>query len=179
MTDSCVIDTNVLIVASAADDSSPFRPDATPVEEDQYRRIVLDWLVAFDGERSRWPVLDFDWHIMTEYQRNLGVQDYGLLVLMRKLDEQQVVWVTLETDGDGNAVLPAALVRAVPDLADRKMAAAVLAARAAGYSCRLVNACDTDWLDHEDLLREAGIEVMHLLEHEWLRPRWTLKHSEP
>ena len=42
-----LVDTNVLIVASAADDGSPFRPDATPVEDAQLRQLVLDLLQGY------------------------------------------------------------------------------------------------------------------------------------
>lgn len=177
LTDTRVVDTNVLIVASAADESSPFRPDATPVDEAQYRQVVLDWFIAFEQDATRWVVLDHDWHIMTEYQHKLGEQDYGLLALLRKLDRQEVAWVGFAVDADHHAVLPAALLDTVHDLADRKMVAAVLAARDAGHPCRLVNACDTDWLDDEDGLRAAGVEMEHLLEDEWLRPRWLRKRA--
>ena len=42
-----LVDTNVLIVASAVDEGSPFRQDATPVEEAALRQQVFDWLEAF------------------------------------------------------------------------------------------------------------------------------------
>lgn len=44
MAESRVVDTNVLIVASAADDGSPFRPEATPVQEVALRQQVFEWL---------------------------------------------------------------------------------------------------------------------------------------
>lgn len=172
MNEALVLDTNVLIVASAADEGSPFRPDATPVQEAAYRQKVLDWLMAFEVDAQRHAVLDWDWHICGEYSNKLTEQDYGWLVMMAKRDRNEVVWAGLEMDADGNAVLPPTLACAVTDLADRKMVAAILAAKADGHICKLVNACDTDWLDCEEAMVAAGIETEHLLEHEWLRPKW-------
>lgn len=175
MADAHVVDTNVLIVASAADDGSPFRPEATPVEEAGLRAKVLDWLLAFEQDAARHAVLDWDWLICTEYTNKLSEQDYGWLALMAKKDRNEVVWVGLEADADGSATLPRALARAVTDLADRKMVAAVLAAQAAGHSCRLVNACDTDWLDCGDALAAQEVVIEHLLL-DWLRHKWEAKH---
>ncbi len=65
--DKHVIDTNVLLVASAADVASPFAPDATPVEEAGLRRKVLEWLMAFEGSERR-MVIDWGWVIVDEYK---------------------------------------------------------------------------------------------------------------
>jgi hypothetical protein len=67
------------------------------------------------------------------------------------------------------------LAVAVTDLADRKMIAAILAAQIQNHTCHLVNACDTDWLDCENSLIAHGIQAEHLLEFEWLRPKWQSK----
>ncbi|QHJ00405.1 hypothetical protein GT347_21945 [Xylophilus rhododendri] len=174
MADGSVVDTNVLIVASAADYGSPFRPDATPVQDDILRMEVLDWVQAFDCDAGRSVVLDWDWHICSEYQNKLNVdQDYGWLAMMAKKDRNEVVWIGLEMDSDGHAILPADLGSAVTDLADRKMVAAVLSAQSDGHDCRLVNACDTDWLDCEPALKNAGVHVHQLLG-DWLKH----KHSQ-
>lgn len=178
MADARVVDTNVLIVASAADDGSPFREDATPVEEAVLRQKVLDWLKAFEQDPERHAVLDWDWHICGEYQNKLTDQDYGFLALMSKRDHNQVVWVGLQVDHDGHAVLEDALSTAVTDLADRKMVAAVLAAGAEQHVCRLTNACDTDWLDCADALAAHGVDVEHLIE-EWLRRKWQAMRGGP
>ena len=50
--DKHVIDTNVLLVASAAHVASPFAPDATPVEEAALRQTVLDLADRVRGERQ-------------------------------------------------------------------------------------------------------------------------------
>lgn len=172
-----VVDTNVLIVASAADEGSPFPADATPVEAAELRQRVLDWLIAFEQDPARQAVLDWDWHLCGEYQHKLSEQDYGWLALMHKRDRNEVVWVGLEMDADGNALLPPALAASVADLADRKMVAALLAADGAEGRARAVNACDTDWLDWTEALDAAGLEVEHLLL-DWLRSRWRLKHGK-
>ena len=174
MVDAVVVDTNVLIVASAADDGSPFQPGATPVQERTLRQMVLDWLRAFEGDSSRHAVIDWDWHVCSEYQNKLSDQDYGWLALMAKRDRNEVVWVGLTIDQHGHAVLPTQLAAAVTDLADRKMVAAVLAAKDLGHNACLVNACDTDWLECADALKAFGIPVTQILE-AWLIAKWTAK----
>lgn len=176
MADTRVIDTNVLIVASAADGGSPFRPDATPVEEVGLRESVLRWMQAFEKDESRHAVLDWDWKICGEYQNKLTEQDYGWLAIMGKKDRDQVAWVGLRYDAHGHAELPASLCEDVTDLADRKMVAAVLEANARGHMCKLTNACDTDWIGCEAALGGAGIAMEHLIEH-WLRKKWAEKHG--
>lgn len=173
MAEARVVDTNVLIVASAADDGSPFRPEATPVEEATLRNDVLEWLTEFERDNNRHAVLDWDWLICGEYQNKLTEQDYGWLALMAKKDRNEVVWVGLEVDNDGHAILPRSLEAAVTDLADRKMVAAVLAAKSEDWACKLTNACDTDWIDCEKKLIEHDIESEHIIE-AWLRVKWKL-----
>jgi len=172
--DSRVVDTNVLIVASAADDGSPFRPEATPVQEAALRQKVLDWLTEFTSDTDRHLVLDYDWHLCSEYRNKLTEQDYGWLAVMGKLDRNEIVWIGLTLDDGRHAVLPRGLATAVTDLADRKIVAAALAAINDEYDCRITNACDTDWLDYGDALAKFGIEVEHVIE-AWLRAKWAAK----
>ncbi|MEA2079179.1 MAG: hypothetical protein U9P00_04850 [Pseudomonadota bacterium] len=176
MTEARVVDTNVLIVASAADDGSPFRPDATPVQEAELRQQVLDWLIEFEGDAQRHAVLDWDWLIVDEYQNKLTEQDYGFLAMMAKRDRNEVIWVGLNTDAQGDAVLEDALADAVTDRADRKMVAAVIAACAQQPGCKLTNACDTDWLDCADALDAHGVVVEHLIG-AWLRTKWQTRRG--
>jgi hypothetical protein len=178
MAEARVVDTNVLIVASSADESSPFQPDATPVQESELRQKVLDWLVDFEADAQRHAVLDWDWHICGEYRNNLTEQDYGWLALMGKKDRNEVVWVGLEMDADGHAVLNDELATAVTDLADRKMVAAALAAIEANMPTFLTNACDTDWLDCQAVLKKHGVELENLLFDDWLQARWHQKHNK-
>lgn len=174
---SRLVDTNVLIVASAADAGSPFRAEGTPVEDAALRQRVFDWLEAFEADPARHAVLDTGWHVCGEYGHKLSEQDYGWLVMMHKIDHGQVVWVDVRLDTDGNAVLPPALTSAVTDLADRKMVAAALAALSQGSACKLINASDTDWLDCQKALQAAGLEVENLL-NDWLVARWHAKHGK-
>jgi hypothetical protein len=174
MADARVVDTNVLIVASAADDASVFNTEATPVDDARLRQQVLDWLLEFEGDPGRHVVLDYDWLVFSEYERKLTEQDYGLLAMLRKQERNEVLWVKLEQDRDGHAVLPSGLEKAVSDRDDRKMVAAALAASECMVSCRLTNACDTDWLDCGDAIATHGVCVEHLIE-EWLRRKWQEK----
>jgi hypothetical protein len=177
MVEARVVDTNVLIVASAADDSSPFRPEATPIEEAALRQQVLVWLTEFEKDPQRYAVLDWDWLICDEYHHKLTDQDYGWLALMAKKDRNEVVWVGLRIDADGHAELSPELTAAVTDRADRKMVAAVIASLEHVSSCRLTNACDTDWLDCADVLSDNDIDVEHLIE-DWLRKKWQTMRTE-
>ncbi|MBP6559980.1 MAG: hypothetical protein KA212_06800, partial [Burkholderiaceae bacterium] len=130
----------------------------------------------FESDPTRHVVLDYGWDICAEYQNKLGEQDYGWLALMAKRDRNEVVWVGLEHDADGHALLEPTMAEAVTDLADRKIVAAGLAAIAAGHPCQITNACDTDWLDCNVPMEAAGLDVEHLLE-DWMRARWLVKHG--
>ena len=77
-----LVDTNVLIVASAADGGSPFGAESTPIEEAALRQQVFDWLEAFVADPTRHAVLDVDWHVCGEYRHKLTEQDYGWLAMM-------------------------------------------------------------------------------------------------
>lgn len=180
--DKHVIDTNVLLVASAAHDSSPFLADATPVEEIHLRRRVLEWLMAFEvAERS--IVLDFGWKIFAEYKgenrrAKLTEQDYGLLVVLQKYSTGKALSVSLQWESPQRARIDhPELTVAIKDDADRKMVAAVLAAGCAGGGCNLVNACDTDWYDCQPQLEAADIFVEQLIGNEWCHPIWQKKQA--
>ena len=101
---SRLVDTNVLIVASAADAGSPFRAEGTPVDDAALRQRVFDWLEAFEADPTRHAVLDAGWQVCGEYGHKLSEQDYGWLVMMHKIDHNEVVWVDVQPDADGNAV---------------------------------------------------------------------------
>lgn len=177
MSESRVVDTNVLIVASASHATSPFPEGKTPVNEAELRAQVLAWVEAFEVDPHRHAVLDLDWYICKEYRNKLSDQDYGWLALMTKLDKKEVVWVSFDVDEHGHAVLPPDLAISVTDLADRKMVASALAVHVDFRPCKLTNACDTDWLDCDDVLKVAGVETEHLLE-DWLHTKWTEKKAK-
>jgi len=181
MADVRVVDTNVLYVASAADTASPFPSDGTPVEKANIRDEVLNWLQEFELDSERHVVIDWDWHICSEYLKKkdrggITEQDYGWLAIMAKRDRDEVAWVGLTVDEHGHAKLPPNVSTAVSDLDDRKMVAAVMAAVADGHDCKLAVACDTDWLDCEACMHGAGIALEYLIER-WLREKWAAKRE--
>jgi len=156
--DDHVIDTNVLLVASAAHPFSPFSDSHVPPE---HRETVLDWLVAFRGDSGRKLVLDMTMEIYQEYRNKLGDQDLGLQVIHERMADAE--WVEISLDANGHGVVPAALSSL--DRSDRKLAAAALAAP---RPTTIVNCADSDWLDTEEGCNAAGVRVQHLLE-AWLR----------
>jgi len=178
---SCVLDTNVLVVAMAADHSSSIKPDATHVDDPVLRRQVLDWLIEFD-KSTQAIVIDYNGLIWDEYRgksrdTKLSEQDYCMQLILNKKDRCLATYIELEVDQHGHARLPKGLSDHVTDLDDRKMVAAVLAAAASGDDSRLVNACDTDWFDCEDALKAHGVLVEQLLD-TWLRKKWRTKQSK-
>src|SRR5690554_3921156 len=117
-----VVDTNVLIAASAADPIHPRDNDATP-EDPSLRMKVWEWLDHFQQSDSR-LVLDTELKIFDEYRRKLGFNDYGMQVVMHKWSTAAVDNVPVEYDADGSALLPESLSPVIHDGADRKMVAA-------------------------------------------------------
>ena len=77
-----VVDTNVLIAASAADPLHPKEIDATP-DDPAMRLKVWKWLNEFDTGPSR-MVLDSRGRIYEEYLNKLGFNDYGIQVVKNK-----------------------------------------------------------------------------------------------
>ena len=171
------IDTNVLIIASSASNASPFPSDNTPIKEPELRQRVLNWLIEFETNHDSVIILDINWNICGEYQNKMNNQDYGLSIVMNKIDQDKVIWVNIKSDNDGHAELPEDLSNLIADRADRKFVAAALAGQDSGLSCTIINASDTDWLDCTHALGERGILVEHLLE-DWLRSIWKKKQTK-
>jgi len=171
MRDRYVVDTNVLIAASAAHPLHPKDIDATPAEP-ELRLMVWRWLTEFETGMSR-LVLDYRWGIRKEYERNLTPGDYGIQVLQSKWDKAQVDFVAVEYDSDDCGVLPASLLPIIHDTDDRKMVAAALASHADfGEGC-VAFAGDTDWHDWEEALAKHEILLEPIIE-AWSRQ----KHAE-
>lgn len=177
-----VIDTNVLLVASAAHETSPFSEDATPVEERVLREKVLNWLISFEASELQ-IVLDWGWVIVDEYKGvtrrdKLTEQDYGLQVVLQKFTTGQLFGFELEWDEPQSATISdPALSVVVTDHADRKMVAAVLAAGGDAGGCNLVNSCDTDWYDWQETMESADVFVHQLIGTEWCLPKWLAKKA--
>jgi len=175
--DKHVVDTNVLLVASAFLETSPFR-EKTPVhEETELQRRVLEWLECLERDNGRKVVLDLDSYILDEYHNKLSYQDYGLMMILQKRDYGLVEEALFDVDQDGHAVLPHDLEQVIHDRADRKMIAAALYVGGREAGCNIVNACDTDWYDWEQSLLDAGIEVQQLLD-KWCRDLWKTKKTK-
>jgi hypothetical protein len=158
MTDH-VIDTNVLLVASAAAPSSPFDDSHVPLAQ---QTTTFDWLVAFNGDSDRKLVLDECSRIVNEYRNKLTPQDYGLQVISHKWDTC-CRFVPLDWDSDGNASVSTPFCQFDPS--DRKFLAAALTDP---NTISIVNATDSDWFEIEDELRVAGVAIFHVIE-DWLR----------
>lgn len=159
-----VVDTNVLLVASAAHPYSPFDDTHVP---DAGQKQVFEWLKAFHGDCGRHLVLDDRLKIYEEYRNKLTDQDYGLQVVKEKM--QMLRFAEIAWDGE-MAVVPEAFRQFDPS--DRKLLAAALT-DPSGIS--IVNAADTDWLEIEEALAAAGIEVVHIIE-SWLRA-WAARRT--
>lgn len=167
-----VVDTNVLIAASAADPTHQKDIDATP--DDPVERLkVWQWLDAFQRSESR-LVLDLAGEIYKEYNKKLGFNDFGIQVVMHKWSTVKVDDVPVDYDADGHAVLPHALDSVIHDLDDRKMVAAALASHALhGEGC-VAFAGDTDWHDWEMVLREHQVILEPVIE-AWSRQKHAQK----
>ncbi len=159
-----VIDTNVLLVASAAHPFSPFSDSHVPPH---LREEVLKWLMAFQDDDSLGLVLDTDFRIYEEYRRKLTGQDLGLLIIDHCMKKAK--FVKVQYDENKHGLVPPVL--APLDPSDRKLAAAALAGP---IPTTLVNATDSDWLEVEEECGQAGLVVEHLLE-SWLREGHTCR----
>ena len=166
-----VVDTNVLIAASAADPQNPTDIDATP--EDQVLRLkVFVWLDHFRMSLSH-LVLDEAGKIYEEYRNKLNDQDFGIQVVIHKWSTSAVDSMNVEYDANGHGCLPDALAPVIHDRDDRKMVAACLAALHTHGSCTIAFAGDSDWIGWETALRDHGVELEPIIE-EWTRR----KHAE-
>lgn len=166
-----VVDTNVLIAASAADPSHPKDIDATP-DDPTLRLLVWQWLDSFQASDSR-MVLDRAGRIWEEYQHKLGFNDFGIQVVIHKWSTAAVEDVDVAYDEAGHGVLPLDLMPVIHDLADRKMVAAALAAES---PCPVAFAGDTDWHEWESVLQAQGVELLPLIE-DWSRAKFAAKQA--
>lgn len=166
-----VVDTNVLIAASAADPIHPSDIDATPADP-LLRMMIWEWLANFQQSDSR-LILDGEGRIFEEYNRKLGFNDFGIQVVMHKWSTAAVDNVTVAYDENGDGVLPLPLQNVVHDAADKKMVAAALSSHVEfGEGC-VVFAGDTDWHDWEVALQIHQVLLEPIIE-AWSRQ----KHDE-
>jgi hypothetical protein len=167
-----VVDTNILIAASAADPVHPADIDATP-RDPAWRMKVWLWLDEFQASDSR-LVLDRGQEIYDEYLRKLGFGDFGIQVVMQKMSTAAVEMVDLEPCDTGYRTLPPPVANAMRDLADHKMAAAAYVATNTLGPCPVAFAGDTDWHGWEDVLNVHGIALEPVIE-DWSRAKYLEK----
>lgn len=171
MRDRYVVDTNVLIAASAADPTHPKDIDATPADP-ALRMQIWQWLNDFQTSPSR-LVLDRAGNIFDEYNKKLGFNDFGIQVVMHKWSTLAVDNVDVAYDEHGHGILQPPLLAVIHDDADKKMVAAALDAhKQYGEGC-VAFAGDTDWHDWEADLLANNVLLEPIIE-DWSR----LKHAQ-
>ncbi|WP_062270393.1 hypothetical protein [Endozoicomonas arenosclerae] len=175
-----VVDTNVFIVASGEHSESPFSSENHPVQDPDAAQKVFEWLMEFEAGNGR-MVVDSDWEILSEYQNKLTDQDYGQRVVFEKMSRGEIDYVDVEwIDDPSHPVKVAALAEqlntVIHDLADTKIVAACMKSNEEKKPCTIVNACDTDWYDWQEILEAAGVQVEQLIE-EWSRQKWKEHHD--
>ena len=109
MKERYVIDTNILIAASASDPKNPRDIDATPSDPAE-RMKVWEWLNNFLRGSSR-LVVDSEGIIEEEYGRKLGFNDFGVQVIIRKMSSGASDFVDVAYDANGHGILPVSLSR--------------------------------------------------------------------
>lgn len=153
----CTVDTNVPIVANGRSDSK----DGDKVPSVDCRAAAISFLTSL--LQSGVILLDLEGEIQVEYHRYLnphgqpGVGDRFYQAVINSAP-RLVERIELPKRGDGEyADLPQALIDAKFDPADRKFAA--LANR---EQVHIINATDSDWLEHRATLEGNGIAVKFL-----------------
>ena len=171
MRDRYIVDTKVLIAASAADPTHTKDIDATPADP-KLRMEIWQWLSDFQSSTSR-MVLDSANGIYDEYNKKLGFNDFGIQVVMHKWSTAAVDNVDVAYDEHGHGVLQLPLLAVIHDDADKKMVAAALDShRQYGEGC-VAFAGDTDWHDWEADLLASSVLLEPIIE-DWSRQ----KHAE-
>lgn len=172
MRDRYIVDTNVLIAASAGHPEEPKDIDATP-DDPALLRMIWVWLYNFETSPTR-LVLDQECKILDEYENKLSYNDYGIQVVMHKWSTALVDNVLVNYDEEGNGLLPKPLEATVHDLADRKMVAAAIASyEQFGEGC-VAFAGDTDWHGWEEELLKHHVLLEPLIE-DWSRAKYQEK----
>ena len=172
-----LVDTNVMLAASAVFELSNLAVRAMPQEID-LREVIYEWLADFD-QSDRRIVLDEAGLVRDEYERNmpfnLREQEYGMQVLQHKLDRNLADYVpidSLEANGEHIAVLDPAHEELVTDREDRKWVACALAAQILfGQVPPIVYGAETDWFIAEAQLRGIGLCFQRLLPDDWYASR--------
>lgn len=171
-----MIDTNVLIVASAAHIGNVELQDVTP-NDPVLCQQVLDWMIEFERSDSVW-LFDSEGAIDAEYRgsRFLDSGSYAFQVLNHKHQMLQVDFSNVELDENGKAVLTPELQELVHDTSDRIMVATAYGKAIETRSETIANASDTDWYSWEEGLRNHGVLIEQLIP-EWSRAKFLEKEA--
>jgi hypothetical protein len=172
-----LVDTNVMLAASAVSELSNQAARAMPLEI-ELRERIFNWLADFDQSDQR-MVLDDKGLVWSEYDRNMPFnfreQEYGMQVLQSKLDKNLAECVpidSLEANGEHIAVLDPDHEKLVTDREDRKWVACALAARILFNQVPpIVYGAETDWFIAESELRGIGLSFQRLLPDDWYQAR--------
>ena len=172
-----LVDTNVMLAASAVQELSNLAVRAMP-QEIELREMIYEWLAEFD-ESDRCIVLDELGLVYDEYERNMPFnmheQEYGMKVLQSKLDRTLVKYMpieSLEANGEHIAVLDPAHEVMVTDREDRKWVACALAAKILFDQVPpIVYGAETDWFIAEKHLMGIGLCFQRLLPDVWYTSR--------
>lgn len=168
-----LVDTNVMLAASAVSELSNLAVRAMP-KEIELREVIYEWLAQFDLSDHQ-IVLDENGLVFDEYERNMPFnmreQEYGMKVLQSKLDRMLVEYVpidSLEANGEHIAVLDPNHELLVTDRADRKWVACALATKILFDQVPpIVYGAETDWFIAEKSLVEIGLCFQRLLPDAW------------
>lgn len=168
-----LVDTNVMLAASAVSELSNLAVRAMP-KEIELREIIYEWLAQFDLS-DRQIVLDENGLVLDEYERNMRFnmreQEYGMKVLQSKLDRVLVEYVpidSLEANGEHIAVLDPDHELLVTDREDRKWVACALATKILFDQVPpIVYGAETDWFIAEESLVGIGLCFQRLLPDAW------------
>lgn len=172
-----LIDTNVMLAASAVSELSGVASRAMP-QELELRETIFEWLAEFD-QSGRRIVLDEEGLVRAEYERNMPFnmreQEYGMQVLQSKIDKMLVEYVpinSLEANGEHIAVLEPVHEIIVMDREDRKWVACALAAQILFDQVPpIVYGAETDWFIAEEKLMAIGLCFQRLLPDDWYTSR--------
>lgn len=172
-----LVDTNVMLAASAVNELSSLAVRAMP-QEVELREQVFNWLAEFEESDNK-ILLDEEGLIRAEYERNMPFnmreQEYGMKVLQHKIDHylaEHVPIETLDANGEHIAVLAPEHAAIVTDREDRKWVACALAAlEYLDETAPVVYGAETDWYVAEQALRAIGMDFRRLLPEGWYEQR--------
>jgi len=149
----CVVDTNVPVVANGRDDD-PNNPVRVACKEKAIHFLVG---ILKDGT----VLLDAAGEIWEEYCRRLSPDKrqpgVGDLFFRKIIQEQMFERIDLPKVGDNFTDLHRAIVKAGFDPDDRKFAAISVK-----EGVPVVNAVDSDWVEHRDILEAHGVQIEFL-----------------